>query len=70
VAERSHLGIRTRKPQIHLHEKAALRPSIGRSFLAVVAAVTSFARRTAKPHASTAPIAALTIAFGSVSVPS
>lgn len=45
-------------------------PSIGGSFLAVVAAVTSFARKAAKPHAWTAPIAALTIAFGSVSVPS
>jgi hypothetical protein len=64
VAERRHLGIQTRKPQIHLHEKAASRPSIGGSFLAVVAAVTSFARRAAKPHAWTAPIAALTIAFG------
>lgn len=36
----------------------------GGSFLAVVAAVTSFARRAAKPHAWTAAIAALTIAFG------
>ena len=32
--------------------------------LAVVTAVTSFARRAAKPHAWTAAIAALTIAFG------
>jgi predicted MFS family arabinose efflux permease len=36
----------------------------GGSFLAVIAAVTSFARRAAKPHAWTAAIAALTIAFG------
>ncbi|WP_210191720.1 MULTISPECIES: YbfB/YjiJ family MFS transporter [Rhodomicrobium] len=36
----------------------------GGSVLAVVAAVTSFARRAAKPHAWTAAIAALTIAFG------
>jgi hypothetical protein len=36
----------------------------GGSFLAVLAAVTSFARRSAKPHAWTAAIAALTIAFG------
>jgi predicted MFS family arabinose efflux permease len=36
----------------------------GGSFLSVVAAVTSFARRAAKPHAWTAAIAALTIAFG------
>jgi predicted MFS family arabinose efflux permease len=36
----------------------------GGSFLAVVAAVTSFARKTAQPHAWTAAIAALTIAFG------
>jgi predicted MFS family arabinose efflux permease len=36
----------------------------GGSFLAVLAAVTSFARRAAKPHAWTAAIAALTIAFG------
>ncbi len=36
----------------------------GGSFLAVVTAVTSFARRAAKPHAWTAAIAALTIAFG------
>ena len=36
----------------------------GGSFLAVVAAVTSFARRAAKPHGWTAAIAALTIAFG------
>lgn len=35
----------------------------GGSFLAVIAAVTSFARRAAKPHAWTAAIAALTIAF-------
>jgi predicted MFS family arabinose efflux permease len=36
----------------------------GGSALAVIAAVTSFARRAAKPHAWTAAIAALTIAFG------
>lgn len=36
----------------------------GGSFLAVVAAVTSFARRTAAPHAWTAAIGALTVAFG------
>ena len=36
----------------------------GSSFLAVIAAVTAFARRAAKPHAWTAAIAALTIAFG------
>jgi predicted MFS family arabinose efflux permease len=36
----------------------------GGSFLAVIAAVTSFARRAAKPHAWTAAIAALTVAFG------
>jgi predicted MFS family arabinose efflux permease len=36
----------------------------GGSVLAVVAAVTSFARKAAKPHAWTAAIAALTIAFG------
>jgi predicted MFS family arabinose efflux permease len=36
----------------------------GGSFLAVLASVTSFARRAAKPHAWTAAIAALTIAFG------
>lgn len=36
----------------------------GGSFLAVVAAVTSFARRAAKPHAWTSVIAALTVAFG------
>jgi predicted MFS family arabinose efflux permease len=36
----------------------------GGSFLAVLAAVTSFARRAAKPHAWTAAIAALTVAFG------
>ncbi len=36
----------------------------GGSFLAVLAAVTSFARRAAKPHAWTAAIAALTISFG------
>jgi predicted MFS family arabinose efflux permease len=36
----------------------------GGSFLAVLAAVTSFARRAAMPHAWTAAIAALTIAFG------
>jgi predicted MFS family arabinose efflux permease len=36
----------------------------GGSFLAVLAAVTSFARRAAKPHAWTTAIAALTIAFG------
>lgn len=36
----------------------------GGSFLAVITAVTSFARRAAKPHAWTAAIGALTIAFG------
>lgn len=36
----------------------------GSSFLAVIASVTSFARKSAKPHAWTAAIAALTIAFG------
>jgi predicted MFS family arabinose efflux permease len=36
----------------------------GGSFLAVPAAATSFARRAAKPHAWTAAIAALTVAFG------
>ncbi len=36
----------------------------GFSFLAVIAAVTSFARRAARPHAWTSAIAALTIAFG------
>lgn len=36
----------------------------GGSFLSVVTAVTSFARRAAKPHAWAAAIAALTIAFG------
>ncbi len=36
----------------------------GGSVLAVIAAVTSFARKAAKPHAWTAAIAALTIAFG------
>ncbi|HEY4254636.1 MAG TPA: YbfB/YjiJ family MFS transporter, partial [Roseomonas sp.] len=36
----------------------------GGSVLAVIAAVTSFARRAARPHAWTAAIAALTIAFG------
>lgn len=36
----------------------------GGSFLAVLAAVTSFARRATKPHAWTAAIATLTIAFG------
>jgi predicted MFS family arabinose efflux permease len=36
----------------------------GGSFLAVVAAVTSFARRAAEPHAWSDAIAALTIAFG------
>jgi predicted MFS family arabinose efflux permease len=36
----------------------------GGCFLAVIAAVTSFARRAAEPHAWTAAIAALTIAFG------
>lgn len=36
----------------------------GGSFLAVVAAVTSFARLTAAPHAWTAAIGALTVAFG------
>lgn len=36
----------------------------GGSFLAVLAAVTSFARRAVKPHAVTAAIATLTVAFG------
>ncbi len=36
----------------------------GGSFLGVLAAVTTFARRAAKPHAWTVAIAALTIAFG------
>jgi predicted MFS family arabinose efflux permease len=36
----------------------------GGSFLAVVAAVTAFARRAARPHAWTAAIGALTVAFG------
>jgi predicted MFS family arabinose efflux permease len=36
----------------------------GGSFLAVLAAVTSFARRAVKPHALTAAIATLTVAFG------
>jgi predicted MFS family arabinose efflux permease len=36
----------------------------GGSFLAVIAAVTAFARRAALPHAWTAAIAALTTAFG------
>jgi predicted MFS family arabinose efflux permease len=36
----------------------------GGAFLAVLAAVTSFARRATKPHAWTAVIAALTVAFG------
>ncbi|GAB3674152.1 YbfB/YjiJ family MFS transporter [Salinisphaera aquimarina] len=36
----------------------------GGSFLAVVASVTSFARRAARPHAWTSVIAALTVAFG------
>jgi predicted MFS family arabinose efflux permease len=36
----------------------------GGSFLAVVAAATSFARRAARPEAWTAAIAALTVAFG------
>ncbi len=36
----------------------------GGSFLAVVAAVTAFARRAARPHAWTAVIAAMTVAFG------
>ena len=36
----------------------------GGSVLAVIAAVSSFARKAAKPHAWTAAIAALTIAFG------
>ncbi|HEY4173293.1 MAG TPA: YbfB/YjiJ family MFS transporter [Rhodopila sp.] len=36
----------------------------GGCFLAVIAAVTSFARRAAAPHAWTAAIAALTVAFG------
>lgn len=38
--------------------------AFGGSFLAVLAAVTSFARRSLEPHALTAAIAALTIAFG------
>jgi len=36
----------------------------GGSVLAVIAAVTAFARKAAKPHAWTAAIAALTVAFG------
>jgi predicted MFS family arabinose efflux permease len=36
----------------------------GGSFLAVIAAVTAFARKTAQPHAWTAAIAALTTTFG------
>jgi predicted MFS family arabinose efflux permease len=36
----------------------------GGSFLAVVTAVTSFARRAARPHAWTSVIATLTVAFG------
>lgn len=36
----------------------------GGSFLAVITAVTSFARRAAKPHAWTAAIGALTLSFG------
>jgi len=36
----------------------------GGSFLSVVAAVTAFVRKAAKPHAWTASIGALTIAFG------
>lgn len=36
----------------------------GGSFLAVITAVTSFARKAASPHAWTAAIGALTIAFG------
>ena len=36
----------------------------GGSFLAVIAAVTSFARRAAQPHAWTSAIAALTTTFG------
>jgi predicted MFS family arabinose efflux permease len=36
----------------------------GGAFLAVLAAVTSFARRIVKPHAVTAAIAILTVAFG------
>ena len=36
----------------------------GGSFLAVIAAVTPFARRAAQPHALTSVIGALTIAFG------
>jgi predicted MFS family arabinose efflux permease len=36
----------------------------GGSFLAVLAAVTSFARRAVKPHAVTTAIAVLTVAFG------
>jgi predicted MFS family arabinose efflux permease len=36
----------------------------GGSFLAVLAAVTSFARRAVEPHALTAAIATLTVAFG------
>lgn len=38
--------------------------AFGGSFLAVLAAVSSFARRSVEPHALTAAIAALTIAFG------
>ncbi len=36
----------------------------GGSFLAVLAAVTSFARRVVEPHAVTAAIATLTVVFG------
>ncbi|PYE25436.1 putative MFS family arabinose efflux permease [Paraburkholderia silvatlantica] len=36
----------------------------GGAFLAVLAAVTSFARRAVKPHALTAAIATLTVSFG------
>ena len=36
----------------------------GGSFLSVVASVTAFARRVVAPHALTAAIATLTIAFG------
>jgi predicted MFS family arabinose efflux permease len=47
------------------HEGAYLSAILfGGSFLAVLAAVTSFARRAAKPHAWTAVIAALTISLG------
>jgi len=36
----------------------------GGSFLSVVAAVTAFARKAARPHAWTAVIAAFTVVFG------